>query len=160
MPLDVAKFRNWARIPHTIDDPAIVLSYAAAVRELEERTGWCYDQVTRAQYVAEEPEERGGVKLLLLSRQPATSASTGIAPNITIFTLVEINGMVYAQIPDGLTYPLTVTIGAGNGTINELLEMALLQRVTQLVNSRGDDTQTLPGDYWDRICPMFGKAIG
>lgn len=160
MPLDVAKFRNWARIPHTIDDPAIVLSYAAAVRELEERTGWCYDTVTRSQYVAEEPEERGGEKLLLLSRQPATFASTGIAPNITVFTLVEINGLQYAQIPDGLTYPLTITISAGNGTINELLEMALLQRVTQLVNSRGDDTQTLPGDYWDRICPMFGKAIG
>jgi len=160
VPLDVAKFRNWARIPHTIDDPAIVLSYAAAVRELEERTGWCYDTVTRAQYVAEEPPEREGEKLLLLSRQPATSASTGIAPNITVFVLVEINGLQYAQIPDGLTYPLTITIGAGNGTINELLEMALLQRVTQLVNSRGDDTQTLPGDYWDRICPMFGKAIG
>ena len=160
MPLDIAKFRNWARIPHTIDDPAIVLSYAAAVRELEERTGWCYDQVTRAQYVAEEPEERGGVKLLLLSRQPATLASTGAPNPITVFNLVEINGMVYAEIPDGLIYPLTVTVTAGNGKINDLLEMALLQRVTQLVNSRGDDTQTLPGDYWDRICPMFGKAIG
>lgn len=43
MALDLAKFRNWARIPHTEDDPAIGIAWSAAVRELEERTGWCGD---------------------------------------------------------------------------------------------------------------------
>jgi hypothetical protein len=38
--------------------------------------------------------------------------------------------------------------------------MALLQRVTQHVASRGDDTVALPSDYWDRICGMMGKGIG
>jgi hypothetical protein len=38
--------------------------------------------------------------------------------------------------------------------------MMLLQRVAQHVQSRGDDTVTLPGDYWDRISAMMGKGIG
>jgi hypothetical protein len=53
---------------------------------------------------------------------------------------------------------LTVTVGTN--TLNPLLEMALLQRVTQHVASRGDDTVALPSDYWDRICGMMGKGIG
>jgi hypothetical protein len=38
--------------------------------------------------------------------------------------------------------------------------MALLQRVTHHVASRGDDTVTLSSDYWDRISAMMGKGIG
>jgi hypothetical protein len=160
MPLDLAKFRNWARIPHTVDDPAIVLSYHAAVREMETRTGWCMDPVTRTQYVPTEPMNTE--KLLLLTRQPATAATTvdKNAQTVTL-TLVTINGLQYASLDeDDLEYPLVVTISAGSGTIDPLLEMALLHRVTQHVNSRGDDTQTLPSDYWDRISAMMGKGIG
>jgi hypothetical protein len=160
MPLDLAKFRNWARIPHTYDDPAIQLAYLSAVREMEERTGWCYDSVTRTQYVGVEPTNTE--KLLLLSRQPVTAATTVDKNSATVtLTLVTINGLQYASLDeDDLEYPLVVTMTAGNGTINELLEMALLHRVTQHVASRGDDTQTLASDYWDRICPMMGKGIG
>ena len=161
MPLDLAKFRNWARIPHTVDDPAIQLAYTAAVRELEERTGWCYDSVSRTQYVAEEPKEINEKKLVLLARQPATLPTVTINLVITGLSTYTINGLVYADMDvAGIEYPTVITYTAGNGTINELLEMALLQRVTQLVNSRGDDTQALASDYWDRICPMMGKGVG
>jgi hypothetical protein len=75
--------------------------------------------------------------------------------------LVTINGIQYASLDkDDLTYPLVLTVTAGSNTLNPLLEMMLLQRVAQHVQSRGDDTVTLPGDYWDRISAMMGKGIG
>ncbi len=61
---------------------------------------------------------------------------------------------------NSLAYPVVLTVTAGTNTLNPLLEMALLQRVTQHVASRGDDTVALPSDYWDRICGMMGKGIG
>jgi hypothetical protein len=51
-------------------------------------------------------------------------------------------------------------VSCGSNTLNPLLEMALLQRVTHHVASRGDDTVTLSSDYWDRISAMMGKGIG
>ena len=159
MAIDISKFRNWARLSSNEDDPAIQIAWEAAKRELEERTGWCVDPVTRTQYVESEP---GNDQLLVrLERQPATAvtfvdddATSGSA------TLVTINGIEYAKLLDALAYPVVLTVTAGTNTLNPLLEMALLQRVTQHVASRGDDTVALPSDYWDRICGMMGKGIG
>jgi hypothetical protein len=160
MPLDLAKFRAWARIPHTEDDPAIQIAWEAAVRELEERTGWVVDPVTRTQYVGVEPTNTE--KLVLLTRQPVTLCTT-VNDNAQVISinLREINGLQYADLDvDDLSYPLSLTLAAGSNTLNPLLEMALLQRVTQHVASRGDDTVVLSSDYWDRISSMMGKGIG
>jgi hypothetical protein len=160
MPLDLAKFRAWARIPHTEDDPAIQIAWEAAVRELEERTGWVVDPVTRTQYVGVEPTNTE--KLVLLTRQPVTLCTT-VNDNAQVISLNvrEINGLHYADLDvNDLSYPLSLTLLAGSNTLNPLLEMALLQRVTQHVASRGDDTVVLSSDYWDRISSMMGKGIG
>jgi hypothetical protein len=160
MALDLPKFRAWARIPHNEDDPAILIAWEAAKRELEERTGWCVDPVTRTQYVGLEPTNTE--KLVRLERQPATACTCVDDNAATIsLTLITINGIQYASLDeDDLTYPLVLTVTAGSNTLNPLLEMMLLQRVAQHVQSRGDDTVTLPGDYWDRISAMMGKGIG
>jgi hypothetical protein len=79
---------------------------------------------------------------------------------VTSLTLVTINGLQYFKMPEeGITYPITITLSVGSNTLNPLLEMALLQRVTQHVASRGDDTVALSSDYWDRISTMMGKGI-
>jgi 8-oxo-dGTP pyrophosphatase MutT (NUDIX family) len=159
VPIDLSKFRNWARLSSNEDDPAIQIAWEAAKRELEERTGWCVDPVTRSQYVASEPTN--DQLLVRLERQPVTAVTyldddgaTGSA------TLVTINGIQYATMADSLAYPVVLTVTAGTNTLNPLLEMALLQRVTQHVASRGDDTVALPSDYWDRVSSMMGKGIG
>jgi hypothetical protein len=159
MPFDLAKYRAWARIPHDADDPALLIAWQSAVREMEERTGWCVETVTRTQYVATEPT--GDTKLVLAARQPVTTA-TCVDDNAATITLslVTINGLQYFDLDeDDLTFPLVVTLTAG-GTVNPLLEMALLNRVTQHAQSRGDDTVTLSSDYWDRVTTMMGKGIG
>lgn len=158
MALDIAKFRAWARVPSTQDDPAIVIAWEAAKRELEERTGWCVDPVTRTQYVGVEPQD--SELLVLAYRQPTTAATITVDAVTTSLTIVEINGLKYFQMPEGTEYPITVTLTAGSNTLNPLLEMALLQRVTQHVASRGDDTVALSSDYWDRISSMMGKGVG
>ena len=158
MPIDISKFRNWARLSSNEDDPAIQIAWEAAKRELEERTGWCVDPVTRTQYVAAEPNNE---KLLVrLERQPVTAVSGLVGDAVTSLTLVTINGIQYATMDAAMEYPVVLTVTAGTNTLNPLLEMALLQRTIQLEASRGDDTMTLPGDYWDRICRMLGKGIG
>lgn len=158
MPLDVAKYRNWARIPHSEDDPAIQIAWEAAARELEERTGWCIDPVTRTQYVASEPVG----KMVLLARQPVTSVTCVDDDAVTVSLTIETKeGLQYASLKkDNISYPLVLTVNAGSNTLNPMLEMALLQRVAQHVQGRGDDTVPLSSDYWDRICPMMGKGIG
>lgn len=159
MAIDLAKVRAWARKGHEEDDPALEIAWDAAVRELEMRTGWCVDPVTRTQYVGVEPT--GNERLIRLERQPVTAATYVDANSATqSLTLRTINGIQYAKLPDSLDYPLIVTVSAGSNTLNPLLEMALLQRVVQLEASRGDDTVTLPGAYWDRITAMIGKGIG
>lgn len=159
MAIDLAKARAWARKGHEEDDPALEIAWDAAVRELEMRTGWCVDPVTRTQYVGLEPNNTE--LLLRLERQPATAATYVDSSSVTqSLTLKTINGIQYAKLPSGLTYPLIITVSAGSNTLNPLLEMALLQRVVQLEASRGDDTMTLPGAYWDRITAMIGKGIG
>jgi len=156
--IDISKFRNWARLSSNEDDPAIQIAWEAAKRELEERTGWCVDPVTRTQYVASEPSN--DQLLVRLERQPATAVSGLVIEEITSLTLVTINGIQYAKMDAAMEYPVVLTVTAGTNTLNPLLEMALLQRVTQHVASRGDDTVALPSDYWDRICGMMGKGIG
>ena len=158
MPIDISKFRNWARLSSNEDDPAIQIAWEAAKRELEERTGWCVDPVTRTQYVATEPTNEE--LLVRLERQPATAVSGLIGDEVTALTLVTINGIQYATMDAAMEYPVVLTVTAGTNTLNPLLEMALLQRVTQHVASRGDDTVALPSDYWDRVCGMMGKGIG
>lgn len=170
MALDLAKFRAWARIPHTEDDPAIQIAWEAAVRELEERTGWVVDPVSRTQYVGVEPTNTE--KLVLLARQPATGVvSLDDDSTSRIHNLVTINGLQYVKLSTEVhvtlgeiaatpTYPVVLTISCGTNTLNPLLEMALLQRVTQHVQSRGDDTVALDSTYWDRISGMMGKGIG
>ena len=158
MPLDLAKFRSWARIPHTEDDPAIGIAWEAAVRELEERTGWVVDPTTRTQYVGVEPTNTE--KLVLLTRQPVTAVTCVDDNSVTItLTLVTINGLQYADLDVAdVEYPLVLTVSAGNNTLHPLLQMAVLQRVTQLNAARGDDTVPLKTDYWDNICAMMGKG--
>jgi hypothetical protein len=158
VPIDLSKFRNWARLSSNEDDPAIQIAWEAAKRELEERTGWCVDPVTRTQYVASQPTN--SELLVRLERQPATAVSGLVIEEITSLTLVTINGIQYAKMDAAMEYPVVLTVTAGTNTLNPLLEMALLQRVTQHVASRGDDTVALPSDYWDRICGMMGKGIG
>lgn len=166
MALDLAKFRAWARIPHTEDDPAIQIAWEAAVRELEERTGWVVDPVSRTQYVGVEPTNTE--KLVLLSRQPVTAVTVVDEASVTqTLKLFTINGLQYAKIDENsagadvsVEYPAILTVSCGTNTLNPLLEMALLQRVTQHVQSRGDDTVALSSDYWDRISGMMGKGIG
>jgi len=159
LPIDISKFRAWARIPSTQDDPAILIAWEAAKRELEERTGWCVDPITRTQYVAAEPDNEE--LLVLAARQPVTAATYLDDMVVTNLTLVTINGLQYFKMPEeGITYPITITLSVGSNTLNPLLEMALLQRVTQHVASRGDDTVALSSDYWDRISTMMGKGIG
>ena len=159
MAIDYSTVRAWSRKGHSEDDPALRLAWDSAVRELEMRTGWCADPVTRTQYIAEEPTDTA--RLVRLERQPATEATYIDSDEITqSLTLQTINGIVYAVMPTTVSFPLTITVSAGNNTLDALLEMALLQRTVQLEASRGDDTTTLPGEYWNRICAMLGKGIG
>lgn len=166
MALDLAKFRAWARIPHTEDDPAIQIAWEAAVRELEERTGWVVDPVTRTQYVPVEPAN--DETLVRLERQPATAVTVvDVAAVTQTLPLVTINGIQYAKLDENaggtsidVEYPAVITVSCGTNTLNPLLEMALLQRVTHHVQSRGDDTVALDSTYWDRISGMMGKGIG
>jgi hypothetical protein len=158
VPIDISKFRNWARLSSNEDDPAIQIAWEAAKRELEERTGWCVDPVTRTQYVATEPTNEE--LLVRLERQPATAVTYDNGDDVLTLSMVIINGIHYATMPEGTEYPAILTVSAGTNTLNPLLEMALLQRVTQHVASRGDDTVALPSDYWDRVCGMMGKGIG
>jgi hypothetical protein len=167
MALDIAKFRSWARIPHTEDDPAIGIAWAAAVRELEERTGWCVESVTRTQWVPAAPLTIYGGLYLRLERQGDLAGTTAVYSDSATVPLtgtcakIMINGLVYVDMDiDALTYPVTLTVTAGNAALNPLLEMALLQRVAHHVASRGDDTVALDSTYWDRITGMMGKGIG
>jgi hypothetical protein len=73
---------------------------------------------------------------------------------------VEVDGIKFAKVVTGLVYPLTLTVTAGTGTLDPLLKLALMQRVVQHVQSRGDDTMALSSDYWDNITRMVGKGIG
>jgi len=156
--IDISKFRNWARLSSNEDDPAIQIAWEAAKRELEERTGWCVDPVTRTQYVASEPTN--DQLLVRLERQPVTAVTYDDGDDVLTLTLFIINGIHYATMPEGTVYPAVLTVSAGTNTLNPLLEMAILQRVTQHVASRGDDTVALPSDYWDRVSSMMGKGIG
>jgi hypothetical protein len=173
MALNLSELRTYARIAHTTDDSALQLGYAATVLELETRTGWCLESVTRTQYVAKETQEEAirppyvsyyvppATRLIKLERQPAT-ACTGVDANgsaVTI-TLVEVNGIQYARVATGLSYPLTLTVTAGTGTLDPLLKLAVYQRTVQLAQSRGDDTVVLSSAYWDNICAMMGKGVG
>ena len=162
MPLDIAKYRGWARIPHGEDDPAIEIAWNAACRELEERTGWIVEPSTnRTQYVPTAPTN--DELLVLADRQPVTAASY-IDPDdplvVVILTLKTINGLQYFKMPSDVEYPMVVNLTCGAASLSPLLEMALLQRVTQHVAARGDDTVALSSDYWDRISAMMGKGIG
>lgn len=158
MPIDYAKVRNWSRKGHTEDDPALGMAWEAAKHEMELRTGWCVDPVTRTQYVAAEPNN--DELLVRLERQPVTAVTYDNGDDVLTLGVVTINGIQYAAMPEGTVYPAVLTVSAGTNTLNPLLEMALLQRTLQLEASRGDDTTTLPGDYWQRICAMMGKGIG
>lgn len=160
MPITTSSLKDSARVYHTGDDAHIALLYDAVVRELEERTGWCLDVVTRTQYVLEQPY--GVAKLVRLERQPVTVCTcVDKNANTVNLTLVEINGLKYADLdePD-LEYPLTLTMTCGSGTVHPLLGMAIRARVTQLNAARGDDTVPLRSDYWDNVCAMMGKGIG
>lgn len=160
MPITTSSLKDSARVYHTGDDAHIALLYDAVVRELEERTGWCLDVVTRTQYVPVQPY--GVAKLVRLERQPVTQCiCTDIHTNLVLLNLVTINGLQYADldVPD-LKYPLTLTMTCGNNTVHPLLGMAIRARVTQLNAARGDDTVPLRSDYWDNICAMMGKGIG
>jgi hypothetical protein len=160
MPINLSTLKDSARVFHTGDDAYLQIAYDATVRELEERTGWCLDPVTRTQYVASEPT--GITKLVRLERQPVTACTCVNTLNATVtLTLVTINGLQYADLDvANLEYPLVLTMTAGNNTLNPLLQMAVMQRITQLNAARGDDTVTLKTDYWDNICAMMGKGIG
>lgn len=160
MPITLSTIKDAARVYHSGDDAYLQIAYNATVRELEERTGWCLDPVTRSQYVKEEPV--GVTKLVRLERQPVTSCTcVDTNANTITLTLVEVNGIQYADLDeDDLEYPLTLTVNAGNNTLHPLLQMAVLQRVTQLNAARGDDTVPLRSDYWDNIAAMMGKGIG
>lgn len=149
--ITVAQARDYARIPHTLDDTAIGYAIEAAEVELEMRTGWCVNAGSRTQYVKEAPVD----DLLLLSRQPVSAAAIGA----TSLTLVEIDGLKYATMPSSQSYPCTVTITVTAAT-NTLLKLALLQRITETVSRRGDDTVAPASAYWDNICRMLGKGIG
>jgi hypothetical protein len=160
MPITLSTIKDAARVYHTGDDAYLQIAYDATVRELEERTGWCLDPVTRTQYVASEPT--GITKLVRLERQPVTLCECKDVTNATVSVkLVLINGIHYADMGGvTVTYPLHLTVYAGNNTLNPLLQMAVMQRVTQLNAARGDDTVPLKTDYWDNICAMMGKGIG
>jgi len=160
MPITLSTIKDAARVYHTGDDAYLQIAYDATVRELEERTGWCLDPVTRTQYVAEEPT--GITKLVRLERQPVTACTCVNTLNATVtLALVTINGLQYADLDVAdLEYPLVLTVSAGNNTLNPLLQMAVMQRITQLNAARGDDTVTLKTDYWDNICASMGKGIG
>jgi hypothetical protein len=173
MSANVSEIKTWARIPHSADDAAITLAYNAALVELEARTGWCYESVQRTQFVGREPNEDTtrppyltyyvppNVRYIRLERQPATAVSALDANGATVtISLIEINGIQYGKVATGLSYPLTLTVTAGTGILDPLLKLALYQRITQLVQSRGDDTVPLSADYWDNITRMMGKGIG
>ena len=149
--ITVSEARTYARIAHTGDDAAIAVAIDAAETELEMRTGWCVNAGTRTQYVASKPADW----LLKLERQPASAAAIGS----TALELVTIGGLVHAKIPDTTVFPVTVTVTV-SASPNTLLKLALLQRVTETVQRRGDDTSAPSSAYWDNICTMLGKAVG
>lgn len=160
MPITTSSLKDSARVYHTGDDAHIALLYAAVVREVEERTGWCLDVVTRTQYVLEQPY--GVAKLVRLERQPVSACTVVDTTNATVsLTLVTINGIQYADLDKpNLKYPLTLTMTCGDNTPDSLLGMAVRARVTQLNAARGDDTVPLRSDYFDNIMAMMGKGIG
>lgn len=160
MPITTSSLKDSARVYHTGDDAHIALLYDAVVRELEERTGWCLDVVTRTQYVPEQPY--GVAKLVRLERQPVTVCTcTNSLQQVVGLGLVTINGIQYADLDvPNLKYPLILTMTCGDATVNPMLGMAVRARVTQLNAARGDDTVPLRSDYWDNICAMVGKGIG
>lgn len=166
MPLDLPKLRAWARKGHQYDDAALAMSWDAAKAELEKRTGWVLDPVTRTQYVAEAPD--GDESLVRLERQPVTAVTVVDSSSVTqTLPLTLINGIYFVGLSENsggtaitLDYPVQLTVSCGTSTIDPLLEMALMQRAVEIEASRGDDTVALPGAYWDRICKMYGKGIG
>jgi hypothetical protein len=160
MAISLSTIKDSARVFHTGDDAVLQDLYNAVVSELEERTGWCLDPVTRTQYVAEEP--KGITKLLRLDRQPVVVCTcTNVSQQVVGLTLVTINGLQYADLNrTDIAYPLLITMTAGNNTLHPLLKMAVLQRITQLNAGRGDDTVPLKADFWDNVCAMMGKGIG
>ncbi len=160
MPISLSTIKAAARVYHTGDDAYLQIAYDATVRELEERTGWCLDPVQRTQYVLEQPY--GVAKLVRLERQPVTGCTCVDANNQTVTVpLVTINGIQYGDLDlPNLEFPLVLQMNCGNNVLHPLLQMAVLQRVTQLNAARGDDTVPLRSDYWDNIAAMMGKGIG
>jgi hypothetical protein len=108
----------------------------------------------------------GGLYLRLerqgdLAGTTVTYSDSATVPLTGTCAKIMINGLIYVDMEiDALTYPVTLTVTAGNAALNPLLEMALLQRVAHHVASRGDDTVALDSTYWDRITGMMGKGIG
>lgn len=154
--LDTATAREWARIAHREDDPAIAIAAAAAEAELELRTGWVVTADTeRSQHVESYPA--GG--RVLAWRQPVTLAVD--AATDEELDLITINGLTYFELTGEETYPVTVTLTCGGGidSVNALLRAALLTRVAQLTAYRGDDTAPPADTYWNNICTMMGKGI-
>lgn len=158
MPITLSTIKDFCRVKHTGDDAALQLIYDGVVREMEERTGWCLDVVTRTQYVEAKPEDL----LLRLERQPVSAVTftpTGGSP--TALSLVTIAGLQYVVMDHAsLTeYPVTLTLTCGSATLHPLLQLAVLTRCAQRNAERGDDTVALSSDYWDRISALMGKGV-
>jgi hypothetical protein len=160
VPITLSTIKDWCRVKHTGDDAALQLIYDGVVREMEERTGWCLDVVTRTQYVEAEPDNEE--LLLRLERQPVSAVTfTPTGGSATALSLVTIAGLQYVVMDHAsLTeYPVTLTLTCGSGTLHPLLQLAVLTRCAQKNAERGDDTVALSSDYWDRISAMMGKGV-
>ena len=148
--IDLATLRQWARIPHREDDPALAHAAEAAEAELENRTGWVASVGTRTQYVAAEPSNL----LQQIEKQPCTQAMLGDVE----LDLVSIYGLTYAKMPAGTEYPCTLDLEVG-GALPPVIRLLLLIRATQLVNERGDDRSPASGGYWDNVTAAMGRGI-
>lgn len=156
--LTVDEAREYCRIPHREDDPAVQLAIDAAEAELERFAGIATSAATYTQYVDAYPVDG----LLLLERAPVTAALYDGGGDDFDGESVEVQnrrGAYYGVVSGAATYPLKVTLTTA-ATVDAYVRQVLLARVAELVSRRGDDAA--PGDaaYWKNAMAGIASGVG
>lgn len=156
--LTVDEAREYCRIPHREDDPAIQLAIDAAEAELERFAGIASGATTYTQYVDAYPVDG----LLLLEKGPPYEAvydGGGDDFDGTSAELQQRRGAWYAVLSEAATYPLKLSVTTTAST-DAYVRQVLLARVAELVSRRGDDAA--PGDaaYWKNAMAGIASGVG
>lgn len=155
--LTVDEAREYCRIPHREDDPAIQLAIDAAEAELERFAGIASGATTYTQYVDAYPVDG----LLLIEKCPPASATYDGGGDFdgTPVELQPRRGAWYAVLSEAAIYPLKLSVTTTAST-DAYVRQVLLARVAELVSRRGDDAA--PGDaaYWKNAMAGIASGVG